>query len=231
MSVYPRIPFAGLGYSEPQTRAGASDFRRFVDRRRSIRDFSSRPVPREVIKDLITAASSAPSGAHRQPWTFVAISDPGIKSRIREEAEAEERAFYERRAPTEWLEALAPLGTDWRKPFLTTAPWLVVLFAHRWGVVGDGRRSKNYYVQESCGIAAGFFIAAVHHAGLVTLTHTPSPMGFLRDVLKRPENEEPYILFPVGYPAPDAEVPDLRRRSVDEVATWFEAPTEPPRAT
>lgn len=220
--MHPRIPHLGLGYAEEQTCDAASDFRRFIDRRRSVRDFASRPVPREVIADLIVAASSAPSGAHRQPWTFVAVSDPAIKAQIREAAEAEERVFYERRAPIEWLEALAPLGTDWRKPFLTAAPWLVVLFARRWGVDSDGRRRKNYYVQESCGIAAGFFIAAVHHAGLVTLPHTPSPMGFLRDVLGRPENEEPYILFPVGYPAPGAEVPDLRRRSIDQVAAWFE---------
>jgi nitroreductase len=157
-----------------------------------------------------------------QPWTFVAISDPAAKARIREAAEAEEREFYERRAPSEWLEALAPLGTDWRKPFLTTAPWLVVLFAKRWGIDDAGRRRKHYYVQESCGIAAGFFIAALHHAGLVTLTHTPSPMGFLREILGRPANEDPYVLFPVGYPATDATVPDLTRRGLDEIAVWFD---------
>jgi nitroreductase len=220
--VHRRIPYTGLGYSEEQTRAGAAEFRRFIDSRRSVRDFSDRPVHPDVVADAIRAASSAPSGAHMQPWTFVAISDPSVKARIREAAEAEERDFYERRAPSEWLEALAPLGTDWRKPFLTTAPWLVVLFAQRWGVDEAGRRRKHYYVQESCGIAAGFFIAALHHAGLVTLTHTPSPMGFLRDILGRPPNEDPFILFPVGYPAAEAAVPDLARRRLEDVVVWFE---------
>jgi nitroreductase len=220
--VHRRIPYTGLGYSEEQTRAGAAEFRRFIDSRRSVRDFSDRPVHPDVVADAIRAASSAPSGAHMQPWTFVAISDPSVKARIREAAEAEERDFYERRAPSEWLEALAPLGTDWRKPFLTTAPWLVVLFAQRWGVDEAGRRRKHYYVKESCGIAAGFFIAALHHAGLVTLTHTPSPMGFLRDILGRPPNEDPFILFPVGYPAAEAAVPDLARRRLEDVVVWFE---------
>lgn len=193
-----------------------------LDARRSVRFFSDRPVPRGLIELAIRAASTAPSGAHKQPWTFVAVSDPGIKRRIREAAEAEEKASYEGRMSEEWLAALAPLGTTWQKPYLEIAPWIVVLFAQRWGVGPAGERIKHYYVPESCGIAAGLFIAALHRMGLSTLTHTPSPMGFLSDILRRPENEKPTILFPVGYAAPDATVPDLRRKPLDAVSTWFE---------
>jgi iodotyrosine deiodinase len=218
----PHVPYDPPRVSDEELRARAADFRARMDTRRSVRAFSERAVPREVIEEAIRAASTAPSGAHRQPWTFVAVSDPAVKARVREAAEAEERDFYEHRAPAEWLEALAPLGTDWRKPFLTTAPWLVVLFARRWGAGAGGARAKHYYVQESCGIAAGFFIAALHHAGLATLTHTPSPMGFLREILGRPPNEDAYVLFPVGFPAEGTTVPDLRRRGLDEVAVWVE---------
>ncbi len=205
-------------------RARAEAFRALMDRRRSVRDFSTEPVERALIEEAIRTASTAPSGAHQQPWTFVAVSDPAVKRRIREAAEAEERAFYAERATPEWLEALAPLQTGPEKPFLEAAPWIVVLFAQRWGVRDGDRRAKHYYVQESCGIAAGFFIAALHHAGLVTLTHTPSPMGFLRGVLGRPPNEDAYILFPVGYPADGATVPDLSRKNLAEVAVWVETP-------
>jgi nitroreductase len=192
-----------------------------MDRRRSVRDFSPEPVPRRLIELAIRTASTAPSGAHRQPWRFVAVSEPALKRRIREAAEAEERENYEGgRFPEEWLEALAPLGTDWRKPHLETAPWLVAVFEELYGVEADGAKRKNYYVKESVGIACGLFIAALHHMGLVTLTHTPSPMRFLGDLLGRPANEKAYILFPVGYPAEGAEVPDLRRKALDEVAVW-----------
>lgn len=204
--------------------ARAAAFYREMDARRSVRDFSDRPVPRRLIERAIQTASTAPSGAHMQPWTFVAVSDPDRQRRIREAAEAEERASYGGRMSDEWIRALAPLGTDWQKPFLETAPWLVVLFAQRTGRDAAGAKRKHYYVQESCGIAAGLFVAALHHMGLATLTHTPSPMRFLSEILDRPANEAPYILFPVGYPAPDATVPDLARKPLDEVSVWFEAP-------
>lgn len=189
-----------------------------LDRRRSVRFFSDAPVPRECIEVAIEIASTAPSGAHQQPWTFVVVTDPEIRRRIRVAAEKEEHAFYqEGRAPEEWLEALRPIGTDWEKPFLETAPFLVVVFEQVYGHHPDGRRKKHYYTKESVGIACGFFIAALHRMGLVTLTHTPSPMGFLREILGRPESERPFILFPVGLPAADCSVPDLRRKPLDEV--------------
>ena len=218
----PRIPYAAERLDEAEQHRRAEALFQRMDARRSVRDFSDRPVPRALIAQAIATASTAPSGAHMQPWTFVAVSDPATKRRIREAAEREERAFYEERGPEEWLDALEPLGTEWWKPFLETAPWLVVLFAQRWGHRPDGARRKHYYVQESCGIAAGLFIAALHEVGLATLAHTPSPMGFLGEVLGRPPNEAAYILFPVGYPAADATVPDLRRKGLDEVVVWWE---------
>jgi nitroreductase len=218
----PRIPYRAEALDEAEQRRRAEALFRLMDARRSVRDFSARPVPRDLIERAIATASTAPSGAHLQPWTFVAVSAPDVKRRIREAAEREERAFYQERGAEEWLEALEPLGTDWEKPFLETAPWLVVLFAQRWGFRPDGSKRKHYYVQESCGVAAGLFIAALHAMGLATLTHTPSPMGFLGEVLARPANEAAYILFPVGYPAEDATVPGLRRKALDEVAVWVE---------
>ncbi len=192
-----------------------------MESRRSVRFFSEEPVPRELIEIAIRTASSAPSGAHRQPWRFVAVDDPAIKREIRIAAEEEERATYEGgRMPDEWRQALAPLGTDWHKPYLETVPWLVVAFEEVHGVHTDGSARKNYYVKESVGIACGLFLAALQSMGLYTLTHTPSPMGFLREILDRPKNERPFILFPVGYAAPDATVPDLKRKSLDEVAIW-----------
>ena len=188
--------------------------------RRTTRHFSSEPVPREAIELAIRTAGTAPSGAHQQPWTFVAVSDPGLKRRMREAAEAEERANYSGRMPGEWLEALAPLGTDEHKPHLIEAPWVVVLFRQAYGLRADGSRRTHYYAQESCGIAAGFFIAAVHHMGLVTLTHTPNPMAFLGELLERPPNEKAFLVMPVGYPAPDARVPDIRRKPHEEIAVW-----------
>ncbi len=182
-------------------------------RRRSVRDFAPDPVPAEVIDAAIRAASTAPSGANVQPWRFVVLTDPARKRRLREAAEAEERAFYDRRASPEWLDAIAALGTDWRKPFLETAPAVIVVFE-----VHQGPHSpKPYYVKESVGIAVGILITALHHAGLATLTHTPSPMRFLNEVCGRPPEERPYVVMPVGYPAPDVRVPDLRRKTLDEV--------------
>jgi nitroreductase len=188
--------------------------------RRSVRAFSERTVPREVVEDCIRAAGTAPNGANHQPWNFVAISDAGVKRRIREAAEDEERAFYGGRAPEEWLDALAPLGTDAHKPFLETAPWLVAIFAESWHPLDDGERRKNYYVTESVGIATGILVTAFHHAGLVTLTHTPSPMKFLNGILGRPDNERPFLLLVVGFPADGVEVPDIGKKPLSEIATF-----------
>lgn len=184
--------------------------------RRSVRDFSTAAVPVELVESAVRIAASAPSGANQQPWRFVVVSDPEIKRRIREAAEAEERKNYERRFPDEWLEALEPFGTDWHKPFLETAPYLIAVFRIDYGLDG-GRKIKHYYVQESVGIACGFLLAALHIAGLATLTHTPSPMGFLTEILDRPKNERPFLLIPVGYPAPEAEVPAIGKKPIDEV--------------
>ena len=191
-----------------------------MNRRRTTRHFSSEPIPRECIELAIRTAGTAPSGAHQQPWTFVAISDPTLKSRLRAAAEEEERENYHGRMPPEWLEALAPLGTDEHKPHLTDAPWVVVLFRKLYGYDARGEKRAFYYTQESCAIAAGFFISAVHRMGLVTLTHTPSPMGFLSTLLERPENEKAFLVMPVGRPASDARVPDLSRKSLEEIAVW-----------
>ena len=189
-----------------------------MDRRRSVRHFSPEPVPREVVELAILTASTAPSGAHRQPWKFVLVGDPEVKRQIRIVAEQEEHENYVGgRLPDDWIEALGPLGTDWHKPFLETAPWLVVVFEERYGLGTAGARVKNYYVKESVGIACGFFISTLHRLGLATLTHTPSPMAFLTKVLDRPRNERPFILFPVGYPADDCLVPDIKRKSLGEV--------------
>jgi nitroreductase len=198
----------------------AESFYQEMNRRRTTRHFSSEPVPAELIAAAIRTAGTAPSGAHQQPWTFVAVSDPVLKRRIRDAAEAEEYLNYHGRMPAEWLEALAPLGTDEHKPHLTDAPWVVVLFRQTHGVTPAGERRTHYYTQESCGIAAGLFLAAVHHMGLVALTHTPSPMGFLREVLERPGNEKAMLVIPVGYPTDHALVPDIRRKSLEEIAVW-----------
>jgi nitroreductase len=192
-------------------------------RRRSVREFSPDPVPRFLIELAVATAATAPSGANRQPWYFVAVSDPATKKRIREAAETEEREFYEGgRATDEWLDALAPLGTDWRKPYLEIAPWLVIAFKEIHGLAEDGSKISNYYVSESVGIACGMFITAIHHMGLATLTHTPQPMRFLNEILDRPANERPYILFPVGYPADDCRVPVISKKPLADVVTWVE---------
>jgi iodotyrosine deiodinase len=218
-----RIPYRPARLDLATMRRRAAALFAELDERRSVRDFSTEPVPRELIELAIRTASTAPSGAHRQPWRFVVVGDPEVKRRIRLAAEEEERESYlGGRMPPEWLEALAPLGTDWHKPHLEDAPWLVIVFAELWGVLPDGGKQKNYYVKESVGIACGLFIAALHRMGLSTLTHTPSPMAFLSEILERPTNEKPFIVFPVGYPTPDATVPDLRRKGLDEVAIFFD---------
>lgn len=188
--------------------------------RRTVREFADTPVPKEVIEQLILAASSAPSGAHKQPWTFCAVSNADIKKRIREAAEEEERRNYAGRMSDEWLADLAQFGTDANKPFLEVAPWLIIVFRKSYDLTEEGKRN-NYYVQESVGIACGFLLTAIHEAGLVALTHTPSPMNFLSEILQRPANEKPFLLIPVGYPAPNAQVPDIKRKGLDEVAVFY----------
>jgi iodotyrosine deiodinase len=192
-----------------------------LQRRRTVREFSDRPIPREIIENCLRAAGTAPNGANKQPWHFVVVSDPAIKRHIRAAAEEEEQELYARRASPEWLEDLAPLGTDQNKPFLETAPYLIVIFAQPYNLQPDGSKRKNYYVQESVGIATGMLITAVHHAGLVSLTHTPSPMNFLTEILGRPANERPFLILVVGYPSTDATVPDISKKPLDEIATFL----------
>ncbi|MGI0150126.1 MAG: nitroreductase family protein [Thermoplasmata archaeon] len=213
------IPYQFQRRTEADTCARAAELLVEMNLRRSCRFFSDESVPRDLIETVIAVGHSAPSGANRKPWRFVAIDDPVLKHEIRVAAEAEERESYDRRMPEEWLEALEPLGTDANKPFLEIVPWLVVLFRIDWEEI-DGRRVSNYYPHESTGIAAGMFLMACHQVGLATLTHTPSPMGFLRDILGRPVNEKPYLLIPVGYPAKDCAVPDIRRKPLNEALQW-----------
>jgi nitroreductase len=207
-------------YPEAEMVQRSRDFYEEMRRRRSVRMFSDKPVPREIIENCIRTAGTAPNGANKQPWHFVAIGDTAVKKRIREEAEAEERAFYEGRAPVEWLKALEPFDTNWQKPFLETAPYLIVIFAQSF-TYEDERKVKHYYVQESVGIATGMLVTAVHHAGLVSLTHTPSPMSFLNEICGRPKHERPYLVLVVGYPADDVEVPVITKKPLDEIATFL----------
>jgi len=193
-----------------------------IDRRRTVREFSDRPVPRDIIETALKIANTAPSGANLQPWHFAVVSGLETKKKIREAAEIEEREFYEHRASEEWLAALAPLGTDDKKPFLETAPYLIAVFLQKFGVLPDGRKVKHYYPSESTGLATGMLITALHRAGLATLTHTPSPMKFLNEILGRPASERPFLLLVVGYPANDAEVPDIQRKALDEFTSWID---------
>jgi iodotyrosine deiodinase len=209
------LEFERLPEAEQLSRS--RDFLERMRRRRSVRHFSSDSVPYELVENAIATAATAPSGAHQQPWTFVVVSDPELKRQIRRAAEEEERRSYESRMPNDWLEALRPLGTDWRKPHIEDAPFVIVVFEQAYGVRPDGGKIKHYYVRESVGIAVGFLLASLHEAGLATLTHTPSPMAFLRDILDRPVNERPYVLIPVGYPAEGCTVPDLERKPLNEV--------------
>ena len=208
-------------YSSEEMKHRAAEISSEMQRRRTVREFSSREVPLEIIQNCLRAAGTAPSGANMQPWHFVVVSDPAVKRKIREAAEQEEHEFYHHKAPQEWLDALAPLGTDEHKPFLEAAPYLIVIFAQTYGVLPDGRKVKHYYAQESVGIATGMLITAVHHAGLASLTHTPSPMGFLNELLERPAHERPFLILVVGYPANDATVPAISKRPLDEIATFI----------
>ena len=205
----------------PEMQRRAREFNDEIQRRRTVRGFTSRPVPRDIIENCLRAAGTAPSGAHMQPWHFVAVSDTATKTKIREGAEIEERDFYQRRAPVEWLKALEPLGTDEHKPFLEVAPWLIVVFLKRYCRLPDGLKVKNYYMDESVGIATGFLLAALHHSGLASLTHTPSPMGFLNDILGRPKGvERPFLIVVTGYPEAGVLVPDLQRKHLEDIATF-----------
>ncbi|HJW13979.1 MAG TPA: nitroreductase family protein [Thermoanaerobaculia bacterium] len=230
--VFAPLRFERLSFEEQRRRS--REFTSRITTRRTVRDFCDEPVPFELVRQAILAAASAPSGANRQPWRFVVVCDPETKRRIRVAAEAEEKESYERRMPTEWLEALAPLGTDWHKPFLETAPYLIAVFRMDWeptarsGQVDDGTvvKRKNYYASESVGIACGFLLAALHWSGLATLTHTPSPMGFLNGILGRPAHEKPYLLIPVGYPAKNASVPVIEKKPLGEVMVVVGAATD-----
>lgn len=213
------VPYVFDRETLEESRGRAAELIAGIESRRSCRFFSGDPVPRDVIESVIRIAHSAPSGANRKPWRFVAINDPILKHEIRLAAEAEERESYDHRMPKEWLEALEPLGTDADKPFLEIAPWLVVIFRIDWEEI-DGRRVSNYYPAESTGIASGFFLMAAHRIGLATLTHTPSPMGFLRKILNRPDNEKPYLLVPIGYPAADCPVPDIPKKPLVQSLQW-----------
>jgi len=216
----PFIPYVGPEKNASETLSESNKHWEYMNQRRSIREIdASREVPQEVVENLIKIASSAPSGAHKQPWTFVAVSNTQLKHRIKEAAEVEEKEFYQGRASEEWLKDLEPFGTDWKKDFLVDSPWLIVVFRKNYNETPDGK-TKNYYVHESVGIATGFLLQAIHQCGLVSLTHTPSPMNFLSEILERPENEKPYLLIPVGYPKPSVEVPNLRRKDLSEVSVF-----------
>ena len=223
MSTYPTIPLSDYReYPIEEMRQRVKEFYVDINRRRTVREFSDRPVPRDIIETALKAASTAPSGANLQPWHFAVVSGPETKKKIREAAEAEEREFYTHRASEEWLEALAPLGTNDEKPFLEKAPYLIAVFLQKFGELPDGRKVKHYYPAESTGLATGMLITALHLAGLATLTHTPSPMKFLNEILGRPKSERPFLLLVVGYPADDARVPDIKRKSLDEIASFID---------
>ena len=213
------IPLAYTPLSEKEQLMRAKSFLELFRRRRSVREFAARPIPPRVLELVLETAGTAPSGANKQPWQFVVVTDPALKRQIRIAAEAEEKESYERRMPQEWLDDLAALGTDWHKEFLEIAPALIVMFAVTYVREGEAIR-KHYYVKESVGIAAGFLLAAIHNAGLVSLTHTPSPMDFLQRILGRPENEKPFLLIPVGYPKDGTTVPDIHRKRLDEIVLW-----------
>lgn len=223
MSLIPEqkfIPYHALQFSEAEMLQRSKDFYDLLNKRRTVREFSDKPVPRELIENVVMAASTAPSGAHKQPWTFCIVSNPTIKSEIRKAAEEEEYTNYHGRMGEEWLEDLVPFGTDWHKPFLEIAPYLIVVFKKSYDII-NGEKRKCYYVQESVGLACGMLLAAIHNAGLVALTHTPSPMNFLQTILHRPENEKPFLLIPVGYPAEGVQVPDLQRKEKEEVIVYY----------
>jgi len=223
VSDYPTIPLDKYReFPIEEMRERVEEFYADIDRRRTVREFSDRPVPRDIIETALKAANTAPSGANLQPWHFAVVSGAETKKKIREAAEVEEREFYEHRATDEWLAALEPLGTDDHKPFLETAPYLIAVFLQKYGELPDGRKVKHYYPAESTGLATGMLITALHRAGLATLTHTPSPMKFLNEILGRPKNERPFLLLVVGYPADNARVPDIRRKELGDFSSWVE---------
>lgn len=216
------IPYTDFHeYKTPEMLERARTFYEDIRRRRTVREFSSRPIPMGVVEDCLRAAGTAPNGANHQPWHFAVVTNPDLKKKIRVAAEAEEKEFYHGRAPEEWLDALAPLGTDEHKPFLEEAPALIVIFCENYGVDSEGHKVKNYYVTESVGISTGFLIAALHNAGLATLTHTPSPMSFLREILERPERERAFLILVVGYPGEEVEVPDIRKKELSEFTSFY----------
>ena len=218
---HPFVAYSKETYNPAEMLELSKNFYQWMDKRRTVRDFSDKPIAKEVIENILLTASTAPSGAHKQPWIFCVVSNPEIKKQIRTEAEKEEYKSYTDRMSEEWLKDLAPLQTDWQKPFLETAPYLIIVFSRSYEVEANGHKHQNYYVKESCGIACGFLLAAIHNAGLVALTHTPSPMNFLSKVLTRPENEKAFLVVPVGYPLEECLVPDLKRKSLNEIVVWF----------
>lgn len=218
---YPFISYSKESFLYEEMLQKANDFYEKIDTRRTVRDFSDRAVRKEVIEKIILAASTAPSGAHKQPWTFCVVSDATIKKHIRQAAEKEEYESYTKRMPEEWLRDLRPLQTSWEKEFLEIAPYLIIVFKKTYDLTTEGQKSNVYYATESCGIACGFLLTAIHQAGLAALTHTPSPMNFLRKILNRPENEKPFLLIPVGYAAEECWVPDIKRKDLDMVSVWY----------
>ena len=219
---YPFVSYSKETFDPEQMKIRINNFYEWMDKRRTVRDFSDKPVPKAVMEKIILSASTAPSGAHKQPWTFCVVSDPAIKKVIREEAEKEEFESYNGRMPADWLEDLKPLQTNWYKEFIEIAPWIIIIFKKSYELDTNGKKRNVYYAAESCGIACGFLLTAIHHAGLVALTHTPSPMNFLSKILNRPENEKPFLLVPVGYAADECWVPYLTRKPINEVSEWYE---------
>ncbi len=219
---FEHILYSPLTFTDQETNSRSSDFYQLLDRRRSVRSFSNKPVKKTVIESIIKTAATAPSGANKQPWSFCAVSNPSIKQAIREAAEKEEQKNYAQRMSDSWLRDLEPFATNWQKPFLETAPWLIVVFKKSYELDEENQQTKNYYVNESVGIASGMLITAIHYAGLVTLTHTPSPMNFLSEILKRPTNEKPFLLLPVGYPGDSTYVPNIQRKAEKEILYYYE---------
>jgi len=218
---YPYIAYSKPILTDEDLLQRSKSFYDFMDNRRSVREFSDRAIPREVIENLIKTASTAPSGAHKQPWTFCVVSNPEVKKQIRIAAEEEELESYNSRMSNDWLEDLKPLGTDWHKPFLETAPYLIIVFRRIYEFSAEGKKKNNYYVQESVGLATGILLAAIHNAGLVALTHTPSPMNFISKILSRLENEKPFLLIPVGYPVDQCWVPDIKRKELSDICVFY----------
>ncbi len=221
MNGFPFIPYQKETFDTNEMQQRSTQFYKWMDTRRTVRDFSDKPVPQDVIDNIIRTASTAPSGAHKQPWTFCVVADALLKKQIRQAAEQEEYESYHNRMSHEWLKDLAPLQTDWQKPFLETAPYLIIVFKRSYEFEEGGRKHQNYYVTESCGIACGFLLAAIHNAGLAALTHTPSPMNFLAKILKRPENEKPFLLVPVGYAADECYIPHIQRKPIDKIIQYY----------